>query len=82
MDTGVHTFPKGISPKVNVIARLKFELAYNDFTVQPLRHNEFPKPCERYKSILLTPSVMGYFPATVTVEPTSNYHILPGVLLP
>ena len=27
---GVDTFPKGISPKVNVIARLEFELAYYD----------------------------------------------------
>ena len=25
---GVHPFPKGISPKVNVIARQEFELAY------------------------------------------------------
>ena len=34
---GVHTFPKGISSKVNtrelVIARLEFELAYYDVTV-------------------------------------------------
>ena len=27
-DKGVHTFPKGICPKVNVIARLEYELAY------------------------------------------------------
>ena len=27
-DKGVHTFPKGIYPKVNVIARLEYELAY------------------------------------------------------
>ena len=30
---GVHTFPKGISPKVNVIARLEFELAYFEAAV-------------------------------------------------
>ena len=29
----VHTFPKGISPKVDVIAWLEFELAYYDFSV-------------------------------------------------
>ena len=29
-DKGVHTFPKGICPKVNVIARLEYELAYYD----------------------------------------------------
>ena len=28
VDKRVHTFPKGISPKVNVIARLEFELIY------------------------------------------------------
>ena len=27
-DKGVHTFPKGIFPKVNVIARLEYELTY------------------------------------------------------
>ena len=27
-DKGVHTFPKGICPKVNVIARLEYKLAY------------------------------------------------------
>ena len=31
---GVHTFPKGICPKVNVIAQLEFELGYYDSTVQ------------------------------------------------
>ena len=29
-DKGVHTFPKGICPKVNLIAPLEFELAYYD----------------------------------------------------
>ena len=28
----VYIFPEGISPKVNVIARLEFELAYNNVT--------------------------------------------------
>ena len=32
-DKGFHTFPKGICPKVNVIARLEYELAYYDFAV-------------------------------------------------
>ena len=27
-DKGVHTFPNGICPKVNVIAQLEYELAY------------------------------------------------------
>ena len=32
-DKGVHAFLKGISLKVNVIAQLEFELAYNNVTV-------------------------------------------------
>ena len=32
-DKGVHTFPHGIRPKVNVIARLEFDLAYYDSAV-------------------------------------------------
>ena len=35
---GVHTFPKGICPKVNVIARLEYELAYYDSTVHRFNH--------------------------------------------
>ena len=36
----VHTFPKGISPKVNAIARLKFELAYNESVVQHFSYGD------------------------------------------
>ena len=35
---GIHTFPKGICPKVNVIARLEFELAYYNSAVQRFNH--------------------------------------------
>ena len=34
----VHTFPKGICPKVIVIARLQFELTYNDFAIHHFNH--------------------------------------------
>ena len=37
-DKEVHTFPKGICPKVNVIARLEFELAYYDSAVHRFNH--------------------------------------------
>ena len=37
-DKGVHTFPKGICPKVNVIAQLENELAYYDSTVHRFNH--------------------------------------------
>ena len=33
-DNGVHTFPKDISPKVNVITWLEYELVYYDIAVQ------------------------------------------------
>ena len=39
-DKGVHTFPKGICPKVNVVARLEYELAYYDSAVH--RFNHYP----------------------------------------
>ena len=37
-DKKIHIFPKGISPKVNVIARLESELAYYNVTVQHVTH--------------------------------------------
>ena len=37
-DKRVYTFPKGISPKVNVIAQLEFELAYFEAAVQRYSH--------------------------------------------
>ena len=37
-DKGVHTFPKGICPKVNVIARLEYELEYYDSAVHRFNH--------------------------------------------
>ena len=37
-DKGVHTFPKGICSKVNVIARLVFELANYDSAVHRFNH--------------------------------------------
>ena len=38
MDKGVHTFPKGISLKVNVIERLEFGLSYNNPAVYRFNH--------------------------------------------
>ena len=37
-DKGVHTFPKGICPKVNIKARLENELAYYDSAVHRCNH--------------------------------------------
>ena len=34
VDKRVHTFPKGICQKMNVIARLEFELAYYDSAIR------------------------------------------------
>ena len=35
---GVHTFPKGICPKVNVIVRLEYKLTYYDSAVRRFNH--------------------------------------------
>ena len=43
-DTGVHTFHKGISPKVNVIVRLEYELAYQDSAVHRFNHYTMRTP--------------------------------------
>ena len=45
-DKGVHTFPKGICPKVNVIARLEYELAYYDSAVHRFNHYTTRTPPE------------------------------------
>ena len=37
----VHTFPNGINPKVNVIARLEMELTYYDFKILTKVSNVF-----------------------------------------
>ena len=37
-DKRVHTFNKGISPKVKIITRLEFELAYYDVAVRHVNH--------------------------------------------
>ena len=39
-DKGVHTFPKGICPKVYVTAKLEYEVSYNDSVVH--RFNHYP----------------------------------------
>ena len=53
-DKGVHTFPKSICLKVNVIARVDFELAYYDSAVHRVNHyntkapakTELPRPID------------------------------------
>ena len=47
-DKGVHTFPKGICPKVNVIARLEYELAYYDSVVHRFNHYTTRTPLNLY----------------------------------
>ena len=49
---GVHTFPKGICPKVNVIARLEFELAYYDSTTHPFNYYTTMSPQECVESYI------------------------------
>ena len=43
-DKGVHTFPKGICPKVNVIAQLEYKLAYYDSAVHRFNHYTMRTP--------------------------------------
>ena len=45
-DKGVHTFPKSICPKVNVIARVDFELPHNNSAVHRFNHYTTRTPKE------------------------------------
>ena len=47
-DLNVHVFPKDISPKVNVIAQLEFELTYYDNTVQNISHYAMRTPYQLF----------------------------------
>ena len=38
VDKGVHAFPKGIRPKMNVIARREFEIAYFNVAIHHVSH--------------------------------------------
>ena len=49
-DKGVHTFPKGICPKVNVIARLEYELAYYDSVVHRFNHYTTRTPPKMFEN--------------------------------
>ena len=46
-DKEVNNFAKGINPKVNVIVRLEFELAYYDVTVQHISQYAMGTPSFR-----------------------------------
>ena len=47
-DKGVHNFPKGICPKVNVMARLEYELAYYDSAVHRFNHYTTKTPLMQF----------------------------------
>ena len=53
-DKGVHTFPNGICPRLNVIERLEFELAYYDPAVQRYNHYTTVIACigRQFKTII------------------------------
>ena len=55
-DKGVHTFPKGIGPKGNVIARLEYELAYYESAVHRFNHYTTRTPREDQQWYYLTHS--------------------------
>ena len=48
-------FSKGISPKVNLILRLEFELAFSDVTVQRIHHYSTVIPFNKYLPFNLVP---------------------------
>ena len=59
-DKGVHTFPKGICPKVNVIVRLEYELAYYDSAVHRFNQYTTRIPPEICKVVYLFANVFRF----------------------
>ena len=51
---GDSLFPKGISPKVNVLARLKIELANYDIIVQYIK--KLKKTCSKRSTLIDSPT--------------------------
>ena len=51
MDKGVHTFPKGISPKTNVTAQLEFGLNYFMAAVQDFSNYQNQTHSEWFASL-------------------------------
>ena len=72
-DKGVHAFPKGICPKVSVIARLEFELAYLDFAVHHFNH------CTT--RTLPSPKLMFVTKTTGSSLPVLNRVLFPGLTI-
>ena len=62
IDKGVHSIPKSISLKVNVIAQLEFDLVYNVFSVLHVSHyvTGIPLPVSFYSDNILFKGAM-YF---------------------
>ena len=48
-DQGVHTFPKGIFLKVNIIAQLEFEIVYYNPAVHRFNHYTTRTPLENFE---------------------------------
>ena len=55
-DKGVHTFPKGICPKVTVRARVEYELAYYDSAVNRFNHYTTRTPPNEIEYMMLANS--------------------------
>ena len=64
-DKGVHAFPKGICPKVNVIVRLEYRLTYYDSAVHCFNHYTTRTPPQ---IICLHTDVFKYCYLTVTIQ--------------
>ena len=88
---GVHTFPKGICPKVNVIARLEFELAYYDSAVHRFNHYTTRRPpcvcacacvCVLYLRIIVYRGISGFYYVCVWryMRRVINLRLSPGCM--
>ena len=78
-DKGVHTFPKGICLKVNIIVRLENELAYYDSAVHHFNHYTPRRPGKYICNLHLLKIVLYYLPTPPLGKDMTQGQFLSGV---
>ena len=81
MVKGVHNFPKGISPKVNLIAQLDFELTYYNAAVQYISHYTTMAPVIKYFDIIFRTNTVSIITIIIIIIIVTPLRIFRTILL-
>ena len=80
-DKEVHTFPKSVCPKVNVIARLESEIDYNDSAAHRFNHYTTKTPlCEGVVPKLMPPITTTDTVCTITQVDRESFQLRSTIL--